>query len=143
MKTFNILTHPVLLIVSFLFILISGEHMGGFYLMYLLIALPHGSSHALLGLIGVLLLVISYTRYKRAYSPFIGPVLNILGVCCLVLSLAIFFYKDKQGYNDGTFEQLVPQITLTIFGLLSLLFIISNVVRPSKKEPVQGNLSFK
>lgn len=143
MKTFNILTHPVLLIASFLFILISGEHLGGFYLMYLLLALPHGGIHALLGLLGIALLVFSYVKYKRANKGFVEPVFNILGVCCMVLSLFFFFYRDKQGYNDGTFEQLVPQITLILFAVLSLLFIIKNIVRSPKKEAGHRNLSFK
>ena len=143
MKTFNILTHPVVLIISFLFILISGEHLGGFYLMYLLLALPHGGVHALLGLLGIALLMFSYVKYKRAYKGFVEPGLNIVSVCCMVLSLFFFFYRDKKGYNDGTFEQLVPQITLILFAVLSLLFIIKNIVGSSKKEPGHRNLSFK
>ncbi len=135
MKTFNIITHPLLLIASFLFILISGEHLGGFYLMYILIALPHGGIHALLALTGIVLLVFSYSIYKRANKIFLVPTLDILGVCCLVFSLFFFFHRDKRGYNDGTFEQLVPQITLVLFSLLSLLFIIKNVARISKKSP--------
>ena len=135
MKTFNILTHPLLLITSFLFILISGEHLGGFYLMYILIALPHGGIHSLLALTGIVLLVCSYSKYKSANKIFLIPTLDILGVSCMAFSLFFFFHRDKRGYNDGTFEQLVPQITLVLFSLLSLLFIIKNVARISKKYP--------
>ena len=80
MKTFNILTHPLLLITSFLFILISGEHLGGFYLMYILIALPHGGIHSLLALTGIVLLVCSYSKYKSTNKIFLIPTLDILGV---------------------------------------------------------------
>jgi hypothetical protein len=38
MKAYQIITHPYTLIASFCLILISGQHWGGFYLLYLLLA---------------------------------------------------------------------------------------------------------
>ena len=74
MKAIQVITHPVTLIISFLFILISGEHWGGFYILYLLLALPHGGLHALLGFVGIVILVIAMnkkletSRYNMFYS---------------------------------------------------------------------------
>ena len=127
MKAIKLITHPAILIISFLFILISGEHWGGFYLLYLLFALPYAGVHALLAVCGLLILVFSYIKYSRTKKSIIEPVLNIIGSGCLVLSLYLFFHQDKKGYNNGTFEQLVPQITLTLFCLLTIAFVINNL----------------
>lgn len=141
MKAIKIITHPVLLIISFLFILISGQHFGGFYLLYLLMALPHLGVHAILAMTGILLLLFSYLRFGRQNKYFIEPLINIIGAGCLVFSLYLFFNNDKKGYNDGTFEQLVPQITLVLFGLLTIVFVLKNLIRTSSKKPSNGNLS--
>ncbi len=131
MKTLKALSHPFLVITSFLLVLISGEHFGGFYAIYLLMALPHGGGHAILGLLGILLLIFGYYRYKRAYKYLIEPLINVAGIGCLAFSFVLFFLRDK-GYNDATFEQLVPQISLVLFGVLATLFIISNVIGVTK-----------
>ncbi len=141
MKAIKILTHPVLLIGSFLFVLISGEHFGGFYILYLLLALPHGGVHAMLALAGVLLILFSYIKFKRSKKYLIEPVLNIIGAACLSLSLFFFFYNDRQGYNAGTFDQLVPQVTFVLFGLLTIGFVIDNLTGSAGKKPANDKLS--
>lgn len=142
MKTRKIITHPYLLTISFCFILISGQHLGGFYLMYILMALPHGGIHALLAIAGIVILLMSHNYFKREKKYVIEPILNIIGAACLVLSLFFFFYNDRQGYNYGTFEQLVPQITLALFGILTIGFIVNNLIKSGNKI-VNGNLSLK
>lgn len=141
MKAIKIITHPVLLILSFLFVLISGQHLGGFYLLYLLLALPHGGIHSLIAVAGILLLVLTYIKFRRENKFIIEAILNIVGSGFLVLSLVLFFYRDQQGNNSATFEQLVPQITLILFGVLTFAFIINNIVRSFSRKPVNGNLS--
>ena len=139
MKVFKILTHPVLLIISFLFILISGEHLGGFYALYILLALPHGWLHSLLALIGIIILILSYNVYKNKAS---GNILNIAGAVMLVFSIVTFFYADKEGYNYGTFYQTMPIISLVLFGLLALLFILKNVVESFSKKRLNTKVSY-
>jgi len=141
MKAIKIITHPVLLILSFLFILISGQHLGGFYLLYLLFALPHGGIHALVALVGILTLIFTYIKFNRENKYIIEAIINIAGAACLVVSLFLFFYNDRSGYNAGTFEQLMPQITLVLFGLLVIAFALFNVVRTFSRKPLNGNLS--
>lgn len=141
MKAIKIITNPVLLIISFLFILISGEHFGGFYLLYLLMALPHLGIHAILALAGILLLLFCYIRFGKQKKNLIVSLLNIIGAGCLVFSLYVFFNNDKKGYNDGTFEQLVPLITLVLFGLLTFAFVLNNLIGITLKKPSNGNLS--
>ena len=141
MKAIKIITHPVLLILSFLFILISGEHLGGFYLLYLLLALPHGGIHALVALVGILMLIFTYIKFNRENRYIIEAIINMAGAACLVVSLFLFFYNDRSGYNAGTFEQLMPQITLVLFGLLVIAFALFNIVRTFSRKPLNGNLS--
>jgi vacuolar-type H+-ATPase subunit I/STV1 len=142
MKVIKILTHPYLLIISFLFIMISGEHLGGFYMLYLLLALPHGGIHALLAVAGIAILLVSHHYSRKVQRSVIGAIINLIGLACLVLSLVLFFYNDKAGYNNGTFEQFVPQVTLVVFGILATAFIIRSFTRSGNK-PVNGNLSLK
>lgn len=141
MKAIKIITHPVLLILSFLFILISGEHLGGFYLLYLLLALPHGGIHALVALVGISMLIFTYIKFNRENRYIIEAIINMAGAACLVVSLFLFFYNDRSGYNAGTFEQLMPQITLVLFGLLVIAFALFNIVRTFSRKPLNGNLS--
>jgi len=141
MKAIKIITHPVLLILSFLFILISGEHLGGFYLLYLLLALPHGGIHALVALVGISMLIFTYIKFNRENRYIIEAIINMAGAACLVVSLFLFFFNDRSGYNAGTFEQLMPQITLVLFGLLVIAFALFNIVRTFSRKPLNGNLS--
>jgi hypothetical protein len=99
MKAINIVRNPLWLILSFLFIIISGEHWGGFYLLYIFLSLPHGSVYAIIGIAGIILLIASYFKYKPGEMPPARTVINISGLLFLILSLFLFFFNDKQGYN--------------------------------------------
>ncbi len=129
MKAIELITHPVTLIICFSLVLISGEHFGGFYLLYILLGLPHGATHSLLAVGGIAILLFSNYKYKRAFAFLIEPFLNIIGVVLLGLSLVLFFYKDNSHYNDSTFNQMVPMITITVFVLLIISFVVNNVIK--------------
>ena len=128
MKTLKIITHPVTIIIWFLFILIIGEHLGGFYLLYILLALPHGSAHAVLATLGIILLLLNKYIYDRKLYYWIKPLLNIAGVVMLPLSLFLFFYTDKDHYNESTFYQAVPVTILGIFFILVIIFFLKNII---------------
>lgn len=141
MKIISIFTHPVVLVISFLLVLISGEHYGGFYLLYILLALPHGGVHALLGIGGIAVILFSYLRYGRRFVHAAEGVLNLIGAFMLVLSLYLFFANDKADYNDGTFKQTVPLVTLYVFGVLVVGFVFyagSRMVNNSVRRRVVG-----
>lgn len=127
MKAINIITHPVTLIICFLLVMVSGQHFGGFYLLYILLALPHGSVHSVLAVAGITILLFSNYKYKRQFSFKIEPLLNITGVLMLLFSLYLFFYNDKGHYNYGTFYQIVPIISLVGFVLMCVVFSINNL----------------
>lgn len=134
MKLFTILSHPVLLLSIFPLILISGESFGGPYLLYLILALPHGGTHALLALAGVALILFSFAKYYHRGNFLIGPILNFAGLFCLIASLYNFFILDKAKYNYSTFEETVPILSFILFGFLALLFILDNIITLSGKR---------
>ena len=129
MKAIQIITHPVTLIISFLFILISGEHLGGFYMLYLLLALPYGGLHAVLGFVGIITLIVTLNKTLQIKAHKNTLLLRLLGVLFLVASLLAFFMQKGGGYNYGTFSQLMPIITLIFFIFFASCLIVYNVIQ--------------
>ena len=129
MKAINTISHPLILIIAFSLILISGQHLGGVYLLYILLALPQGSIHAVLAVSGICILIFSNYKYKGSFTYLIEPLLNIAGVILLILSLFFFFQRDSRHYNDSTFYQLFPQVSLAVFVILAIIFLINNLVK--------------
>ena len=142
MKALKIITHPYTLIISFLLVIISGEHLGGFYALYLLLALYYGGVHSLLGLSGIILLAVARTKGAKNKTSFLPGLLNIGGAVLIVFSLVWFFYADKEGYNYGTFYQFIPRLSLILFGLIALLFIGRNLFQILKGKSINTKMSF-
>lgn len=131
MKLFKILSHPYTLIICFCCIVISGEHSGGFYAMYILLGLPFGALHALLAVVGILALLISHQFNNReALSRFI----NVLGLFLLLGSIGYFFWADKKNYNYESFDQFIPLATMILTAFISICFLIGLFFKePTKK----------
>jgi hypothetical protein len=129
MKTVRrIITHPLFIILIFCGVLISGEAMGGFYLLYILLGLPYFAFHSIAGIIGIVCLFFSYYSKKGTQ-----PVLNIVGAICITASLVYFFLQPTGEYNYNTFSQFLPLLTVILFVIFLLIFIISNASLLSKK----------
>jgi hypothetical protein len=126
MKVIKVISHPYILITVFLMILISGEHFGGVYLLYLLLGLRIGAIHSILGLMGIVLLLISNHRFQSEDKLSVRGTMDIIGCFLLLLSIYLFFSNDREHYNYGTFSQLIPLISLILFLTVSLLFIVTN-----------------
>jgi|KBSMisStandDraft_5_1062788.scaffolds.fasta_scaffold2202695_1 uncharacterized membrane protein YfcA len=126
MKLRNIITHPLAVMISFMIVLISGEHVGGFYIIYLLMGITHGTVPSLLGIGGIILLApgLLIAQRKQASSIYL---LNITGILLMMLSLFLFFFNDIQRYNINTFYQFIPFCTIILFCLLALLFLFGNI----------------
>lgn len=141
MRVIKIVTNPYTLIISFFMILINGEHLGGFYLLYLLLALPIGAIHSLLALTGVGLLLFVYHKYQRKNLQTVESILNLAGMLFLFSSLSFFFINDKEHYNYGTFHQKIPLITLILFGFIALCFLLKNLYIIVKNKVTDNKLS--
>jgi len=142
MKLFKILSHPYTLIISFLFILISGQHLGGFYALYILLGLTQGVLHSVLGFFGIVVLLISYHIASKQKS-YLQHGLNILGVAMLFASIFYFFKNDTQRYNWGTFEEGLPLFTIVFTGFIAICFLIGSFWNPSPRSGVNTTLLSK
>lgn len=92
MKAFNIMTHPILLSISFSFIIISGDKFNWFYLLGLLMGLMEMHIHSLMG-IGSILLVLILPSVKTGEKS--KRVLNAIGAAGMVVSLSLSFEFNR------------------------------------------------
>ena len=139
MRVFKILSHPYTLISCFLFMLISGQHLGGFYVLYLLLALPHGGIHSLLAVAGIGILLLNYHLLRGKQNKIVSKSLDVLGLILLVGSLLYFFLNDTQHYNWGTFDQGLPMFTICLTSFIGLCFLVGilwNQSDQSKLSPL-------
>jgi CHASE2 domain-containing sensor protein len=114
MKFINVISHPLIQILSFVIILISGESFGGPFGVYLYHAGKEGISFALIGLLGIALCFISLFFYRHW--------LQLGGAALMVLSLVCFFVQPQGSYNYGTFKEVVPLLTILLFlGITTLI----------------------
>lgn len=134
MKVFKILGHPYMLVLCFCFILISGEHWGGFYINYVLMALPYGRLQSLLALAGVIILIVNHRKLYLRIDRLTAQLLNLLGVLLLLGSLVVFFKRDTAHYNWGTFYQALPLFTLFFSAFIALCFLVNTFLSQSLKR---------
>lgn len=125
MKVFNILSHPMTVISLFLFILITGESIGGVYLFYLILALSDWLIHGILALIAVSLFLIAHLPLKN--NAVARSILDSAAVLCLLLSLYFFFHNDSEGYNSGSFSTGAFWITFSLFALAAMALLAGNI----------------
>lgn len=142
MKFFKMLSHPYTLILSFMFILISGQHIGGFYAMYIFLGLLQGAVHSVLGFLGIIVLAATHHSVLSRTFP-LRQVLNVTGVGLLFVSLYFFFMNDKQHYNWGTFNESVPLFTLFFAGFIALCFLVGNFWQPHLKSDARQSILSK
>ena len=125
MKLLKIIGHPVTVMVMFLFIIIIGEHLGGFYLLYILLGLPYGAPHSIIALAGLLTMLLG-CKLDRRRQAFLKPPLYFIGVSAKTVAL-ITFFKESEGYNDNTFSQTVPVISICLFAFFSICCLVLSV----------------
>ena len=99
--------------------------------MYLVMALPGGAGFSIIAAIGIGLIMFNLLKFKRAKHYRIEAIVNIIGACLLLLSLIMFFYNDKNNYNQQTFYQVVPLLTIMLFIIITVCFVIDNVINLS------------
>jgi hypothetical protein len=112
--------------------MISGEHLGGFYALYILLGLFAGAVHSLLAVAGIIILLVSYHRFRNKNT--LSQTLNVAGVLLLFSSIYYFFWNDKQHYNWGSFEQTVPVLTMIVTSLVAVCFLSRTFIKTSPKK---------
>src|SRR5438270_456196 len=96
----SIVLHPLFIILLFCGLIIFGEEMASFYISILMLGLPYGVMHAVIGVVGIGLLVIGIALPIKTVSS----IVNLLGALCLILSLYRFFTQPGASYNHNTFR---------------------------------------
>lgn len=119
----SIFLHPLFIALLFCGLIISGESSGAFYIWLLALGLPYGVPHAIIGIVGIALLVITAVIPRRKISSAIA----LAGCLCLMISLLRFFTQPGGSYNYNTFREAVPLALLLVFTLLVVLFIIKHL----------------
>ncbi|MBB1287053.1 hypothetical protein HRH25_21905 [Flavisolibacter sp. BT320] len=142
MKLFKILSHPYTLILSFLFIVISGQHLGGFYALYVLLGLMHGAIHSVLAFLGIIVLLVMH-HAGWSQNSLRRQVANVTGTALLFASVYFFFSNDRAHYNWGTFEQGFPMFTLMLSAFIAICFLLGTFWKPHPKSSVNQNLLSK
>src|SRR3954452_17026 len=119
----SIVLNPLFIVLLFCGLIIYGEVMASFYISILMLGLPYGVMHAIIGVVGVALLVIGMSLPGKTISS----VVNLSGALCLIISLVRFFTQPGASYNYNTFRSLVPLILIVLFAFLITLFIIRHL----------------
>lgn len=127
MKLVKIFSHPIVVIALFCLTLVSGKHLGGVYLLYLLMAIPHGASYAMLAIAGIVLLLFGYYKKNRKPTAWVPLLMGLAGISCMVGSLYLFFQNSWE-YNADTFSQPVPIFSYILFGLAALGYLFFPVI---------------
>jgi uncharacterized membrane protein len=139
MKVKQLLVHPLLLMLSFSLIVINGMSYGNFYSWYVIHGLRSFEAHSIAGIAGILLLVFNMLMRRMFKNLYFYHLLNIFGSLLLYASLFLFFYKDELRANYDTFNHLLPLITLIVFVLLSVNFLIYEVREFSRYTSEEDN----
>jgi hypothetical protein len=125
MKVIKIIGHPVLVMSLFLVLLISGRSFGGFFMLYIIMGLPAGTSDSILSIIGLSIMFTGYKIYRKYYHP-LKPILYIIGNSVMLIALATFF-KVTKGYNISTFEQTLPILSFIFYGVSVICNIVFSI----------------
>ena len=104
---------------SYSLIIISGDHLGGPLIAYLILPLVYLKIDlvSILGLFALTLLLGSFTKKENEKA-----LLHLIGIGCMYTSLILFFISDSSNYNLQSFHQTIPMISMSIFVLLTLLY---------------------
>lgn len=120
MKIIRWIGHPVILICIYLLFITEGENFGGFYMIYLMLALPHGAAYAVLAALGIACVVVGFNLPgKKRY--WLKPTLYLSGLAFMISSLVNFF---STGDQSGTFEWGFPFITFIILCTCATFFLV-------------------
>ena len=131
MRVLYFLFHPITVSCSYLLFLVSGDSFGGPFLLYLVMALPHGVSFAVAGVGGLIGLTVAASHVKEGRRR-IYVWLTLVSIILCWISLYLFFAPGKATYNSPTFQQAAPLISFSSFLLISFgafTFYISQLFR--------------
>lgn len=125
----KIVSHPLVILFSFLLLIIEGEQISGFFFQFLLTGNVWIKNFSIVGIIGLSVLFSSVLLRSNKFNT-IRSYLSIIGVIMMILSLILFFAGDKTRYYFKTFHLTLPVLLLVFFVIISLVSIIRNFYGP-------------
>jgi hypothetical protein len=138
MKLTAFIIHPYTLIGGFAMIFISEGNTGHFYLFLVVLGLIYGQLYAILGSLGIVIVLASYHFYKRSVDHLEASVVNFDGAVLMIVSLFLFYYHSPVLQFSGNFTQIVHIVTLVTFCLLVSCFVI--IYPLQQKNSINHNL---
>ena len=135
MKLIKWIGHPVIMVILYLLLIIEGDNFGGFYMLYLMLSVPHGVPYATVAALGIAGVVVAFNIHSARHRLF-KPVLYLLGFGLMIFSLILFF---QTGYNWKTFQLIVPCSSFILFGICAACFLIRTMdsFLPKKERAVR------
>ena len=123
MKLVRLFGHPIVLIIIYLLLIIEGDNFGGFFVLYLILSLPHGALYAVLAALGIASLIVAF-NFKNNFRNWITAILYLFGYILMIVSLLVFFAK---GNKWESFTLGIPLMSFILFGLTSLFFLFNSI----------------
>ena len=123
MKTLKWIGHPVVFVITYLLLIIEGDRFGGFFMLYLLLTLPHLVPYSVFSAFGIIAIVVGFNIKKVKFQK-IKLIFYFIGFCLMVLALVIFFSK---GNKWQTFNYMLPTSIFIIFGICGLCFLLNTI----------------
>jgi hypothetical protein len=118
MKIIRWIGHPVIVMVLYLLLIIEGDEFGGFFMLYLLLSIPHLVPYSLVAALGLILMIFAF---NYTGSKVLAAFSYLAGYALMLAALLMFFSKDNKW---KTFEPGVPLFSFIVFGISSFCFLV-------------------
>lgn len=114
MKFMQVLSNPLLQVISFSIILVGSPYFGGPYIFFIYRALLEGYTFAIIGIIAILVTLVSLFLPAKGY-------IQLAGLALMIASLAVFFLSSQNFTNASTLRELIPLLTFLLFVVVVVL----------------------
>ncbi len=112
----QVITSPIMLLLSFSIILVGSPNFGGPYLLFLIGSISQGLLYGIVGIIGIALALLG------AFFP--NKRVILLSICLMIISLTIHFIGAPYDNFTVTFFDVIPLITVLLFCSISAAIVI-------------------
>ncbi len=120
MKFMEVLSHPLLQVISFSIILVGSPYFGGPYIFFIYRALLEGYTFAIIGIVAILVTLVSLFLPAKGY-------MQLGGLLLMIASLAVFFLSSQNFMNASTLRELIPLLTFLFF-IIVIAFVSRKII---------------
>jgi len=116
----EVLSHPLLQVISFSIILVGSPYFGGPYIFFIYRALLEGYTFAIIGIVAILVTLVSLFLPAKGY-------MQLGGLLLMIASLAVFFLSSQNFMNASTLRELIPLLTFLFF-IIVIAFVSRKII---------------